>query len=808
MPIGSDLRFAIRGLAKSPGFTAVAMLTLALGIGANTAIFSVVNGVLLKPLPLPEADRLVIINNSYPAINLPQASTSPPDFVDYRKETALFQGVFSVNSANLNYSGPGGAERWNGGLATATMFETLRIRPIAGRFYTEDEDQPGKDHVAVLDEGLWRRNFGADPKVVGQTVRLNEKPYEVIGVAPSALGFLSQIDVWVPAAFTPEQLSPRFRGNQSFTSMARLAPGLSIGQATQGLAALTERIRRENPDSYPKGRDWFLIMTPLTELLTGQLSRPLFTLLAAVGFVLLIACTNVANLLLARGAARSKEMSIRTALGASRRTLISQLLVESGVLGVLSGIAGITAGYAFLRGLIALAPANFPRIRDVSIDAPVLLFALALSIVTSLLFGLLPAIQAGRVNLNNALKDATRSGGASLSRGRVRAALVVGEVALSTLLLVGAGLLVRSFLELQKVNAGFSQQNLLSFRVSPPNSDRYDSIEKLDGFTGRALERLRSLPGVQSAGVVSSMPFSGQNSSGSFFIEGRPTGPGTQVPHSDWRIVDAGYFRTMGIPLLRGRAFTTEDRPGSDMVAVVDEKLASQYWPNEDPIGKRLRPTGADTPWARVVGVVGHIKHSKLDTDSKGARYGLIGHYRIRVLNFMVRTSGDPSLIVSGIRGELANLDSNLPMFDVKLMSDRVLDTLLPQRLAAWLLGTLALVALALAAVGIYGVLSQTVLQRTAEIGIRMALGAQRGQVLSLVLRQGLLLSSVGLLIGAVVALGISRFVEKLLFGVKPTDAFTYFAVIVLLTTVAAAACLLPALRASRVDPLVALRYE
>jgi putative ABC transport system permease protein len=796
--IWSNLRYAGRGLVKNPGFTAVAMLTLALGIGANTAIFSIVNGVLLKPLPFPAPERLMVMNNSYPAAGLLRASTSPVDHVDYRKHTDLFQEVMSVQTASFNYSGKDRAERWAGAMATASTFPVLGVKPLIGRMFTEDEDKPGNDAVAVLDEGLWRRTFGGREDVVGQTIRLNEKPYQIIGVVPAALGFLAPVEVWVPAAFTPLQLTPARRGNQSLMTIGRLADGLSMAQARDRLRAMTDEIRRANPDNYPADSGWSIMMTPITELLTGMLAAPLFTLLGAVGFVLLIACANVANLLLARGAGRAREMGIRSALGATRRDLIGQMLAESLVLGTLSGLAGLIAGYGCLRALIAVAPANFPRIKDVSIDAPVLLFTLALSLVTGLLFGLLPALQAGRQDLN------TR--GAGTRRGRARASLVVGEVALSTLLLVGAGLLVRSFLELQRVNAGFNPTGLVSYSISLP-PERFDTAEKTAQLFERLSERTRSLPGVTHVGMVSSLPFSGQNSQSSFSIEGRDVPPGQSGPHGEIRIVSWEYFQTMQIPLKSGRGFANSDRAGSEPVAVVDENLAKLYWPQGDAVGKRIS-RGGPNPMYRIVGIVGVVKHAKLDTESKGAYYFVLPQARAVRLNVMARAAGDAAALVPAMRAELAAIDRDLPMFDVKTMGERVLDSMLPQRLAAWLLGILSLVALLLAAVGIYGVLSQTVQQRTAEIGIRMALGAQQTQVLGQVLREGLLLAGMGLGIGAMVALGASKLLTKLLYGVTPTDLVTYAAVVIVLGSVAALACLAPAFRASRVDPLIALRYE
>ncbi|MBI2688465.1 MAG: ABC transporter permease [Acidobacteria bacterium] len=802
---GSNLRFAWRGLAKSPGFTAVAMLTLALGIGANTAIFSIVNGVLLKPLPFPKPEQLMVMNNSYGSIGLLRASTSPVDHVDYRRHTDLFQDVMSIQGMSFNYSGVDRAERWSGAAATASAFSIMAIRPIAGRMFTEDEDRPGHDAVAVLDEGLWKRAFGGRADVIGQTIRLNEKPYQVIGVVPQALGFLAPFEVWVPAAFTPQQLDPARRGNQSLFTVGRLAEGLSPEQAKDRLRSMTEELRRANPNAYPADSGWSIAMTPMTEVLTGTLAAPLFTLLAAVGFVLLIACANVANLLLARGAGRGREMGIRAALGATRRHLIAQMLAESVLLGLLSGLAGLAAGYGVMRALISLAPANFPRIKDVAVDGPVLLFTLGLSVLTGILFGVLPALQAGRQDLNTVLKDGSRGAGASLRKGRVRAALVVGEVALSTLLLVGAGLLVRSFLELQKVSAGFNPTGLISYRVSLPG-ERFDTAEKVTRLFDQIREKAKALPGVQSAGVVSSLPFSGSNSQSSFSIEGRDVAPNQAGPHGEIRIVSWDYFQTMQIPLKAGRLFTDGDRETTEPVAVVDENLAKLYWPAGDAVGKRIRRGGP--AWVRIAGVVGVVKHSKLDAESKGAYYFVLPQLRTGSLNVMVRTAGDPAALTVALRRDLAAIDKDLPMFDVKTMSERVLDSLLAQRVAAWLLGVLASVALLLAAVGIYGVLSQTVQQRTAEIGIRMALGAQQGQVLGLVLREGLLLSGIGLAIGAAVALAASRLVEKLLFGVAPADLPTYAAVTLVLGLVAALACLAPAFRASRVDPLVALRYE
>lgn len=800
------IRQSLRGLANNPGFTVVAMLTLALGIGANTAIFSIVNGVLLKPLPFAGADRLVAMNNSYPADNLPRASTSPADYADYRKKKDLFEEVASVNSVSFNLSGQGQAERLAGGMATASLFPMLGVRPIAGRLFAPDEDTPGRDQVVVLDEGLWKRRFGGDISVIGQKIVLNDKPYEVVGVIPPALGFLSQTDIWVPAAFTPEQLDPARRGNQYLMTIGKLRDGLSIGQARAAVKVLESELLRANPNSYLPGR-WGLVMTPLTELISGQLAQPLFLLLGAVGFVLLIACTNVANLVLARGAARSREIAIRMAMGATRANIARQVLGESLVLALLSGAAGLAAGWACMRGLVALAPPRFPRIQDVQIDSGVLLFTLVVTLATGVLFGLLPALQAARGNVHNALKEGGR-GGAGRRSGWVRTGLVVAEVAVSTLLLVGAGLLLRSFLELQKVSPGFEAGGLVSFRVALPES-RFDTPEKSAALFERLRERVLVIPGVKNVGVVSSMPFSGNNSSGSFSIEGRVVPEGESSPHADVRNVNWDYFRTMGMRLQDGRTFSEMDRADTELVALVDEKLAAQYWPGMDPIGQRITRFGRSSGrWSRIVGIVSHVKHSKLDAESKGALYFPLPQMRTQTLNVMVRSAVDPASLADPIRRELAVVDSTLPVYDLRTMQDRVLDSMLPQRVAAWLLGGLSIVALLLAAVGIYGVLSQTVLQRRPEIGIRMALGARRGQVLQLILRQGMTLVSVGLLIGGAAAAMLMRGLQKLLFAVKPHDSYTYAGVVAVLGLVAAIACLVPAFRASRVDPLVALRYE
>jgi putative ABC transport system permease protein len=800
-----DVRYAARALVQNPGFTSVAVLTLALGIGANTAIFSVVNAVLLRPLPLQDPARLAAIHNQYLALNLKRASCSPADYYDYRKQTQLFEEVAAVGGSSYNLTGVERPERLLGAETTASLFPMLGIRPVAGRVFTEEEDRPGRNQVVVLDEGLWRRRFGGDPAIVGQALRLNEQSYTVLGVIPSSLAFLAQVELWTPIGFTEEQKSPQRRGNQYLFVMARLKKGLTLEQARAGMKTFAAGLAKEFPNSYPASSGWGIALTRLEELLVGEMRPALLVLGGAVSLVLLIAAANVANLLLARAAGRRREMAIRAALGAGRGRIARQLLTESTMLGLLGGVAGLALGYWGVRLLVAASPQNVPRLNEVRVDGMVLAFTFMVSWVTGILFGLAPAMQIAGGSLYDSLKEGGR--GSSLGRQKTRNLLVAGEMGLSVVLLIGAGLLIQTFFKLQQVDTGFRPQGVLTFRISLPQA-RYREQAQMAGAMERILGQVRALPGVLSVGAVSTLPFSGSNSSGSFSIEGHDTSSGGTMPHADIRIVSPSYFGALGIPLKQGRLLAETDRGEAPGAALVDEKLAQQYWPGEDPVGRRVRRTGPQAPWFTVVGVVGHVKHAQLDGESKGVLYLSYLQNRAPNMTVVARTAHDPRALASAAPGAVAGVDRELPVFEIKTMEQRLLESLTPRRFAMYFLVVFAGSALALSAVGLYGVMGQSVTQRAHEIGIRMALGAPAGDVRRQVVREGMRLAAIGLAMGMAAALALTRVMGRLVFGVRPVDPATFVTVAVVLGAVAFVAAYLPARRATRVDPVVTLRYE
>jgi putative ABC transport system permease protein len=783
------------------------VLTLALGIGANTAIFSVVNATLLRPLPFPHPERIVAIQNQYKALGLDSASASVADYIDYRKQRHLFSEVAAVNTDDFNLTGIDRPERLQCGEATSGLFAVLGIQPILGRVFTYEEDQPGKNQVVLLTEGLWKRRFGGDLSVLRRTIHLNDKAYTVVGIVPSILQWFAPLDAWIPTGFTPEQMSPARRGNQFLFILARLQPGVSIERAHAGMAAFGSVLARNFPDNYPPSSGWAIRVDSLNELLVGDVRGALLVLLAAVGFVLLIACANVANLLIGRAAGRMRELSIRAALGADKWRIARQLLTESVMLGLLGGAAGVLLGSWGVGLLVKGGPQQLPRLDEVSIDGRVLAFTAAVAILTGVLFGLAPVMQVVTGNLHDLLKLGARGAAGSLRRHRTRSALVIVEVAISLVLLVAAGLLLRSFASLQKVDPGFRAQNVLTFGVSLPPA-HYGTEAQTSGFFHALLDRVATLPGVSTAGAVNPLPFSGSNSSGSFNIEGLTVPAGGTTPHADQRIVSPGYFKAMGIPLRRGRLIADSDREGAPLAVVIDEALAREYWNNQDPIGRHLRD-GDGSPWATVVGIVGHVQHNALDNKLRKATfYWSYLQKPAQSLQFVVHTAGDPMSLVNGIQQEVSSLDKDVPIFDVKTMDQRVAASLANRRFAAWLLAVFSFIAMLLAAVGLYGVMAQSVLQRSREIGVRMALGAQSADVLRMILRQGAILIAGGLIAGTVAALGLTSLMKSLLFAVKPTDPLTFAAVATLLLIVALAATYLPARRATRLDPVTTLRDE
>jgi putative ABC transport system permease protein len=802
-----DVAYAARILRRSPGFTLTAVLTLALGIGANTAIFSVVNATLLRPLAFPHPERIVVLQNQYKALGQDSASASVADYVDYRKQRHLFSEVAAVNTDDFNLTGVDRPERLQCGEATSGLFAVLGIQPILGRVFTYEEDQPGRNQVVLLTEGLWKRRFGGDPSVLGRTIHLNGKPYTVVGIVPSILQWFAPLDAWIPTGFTPAQMSAAERTNQFLFILARLQPGVSIERARVGMAAFGRALAKNFPDFYPPSTGWAIRVDSLNDLLIGDVRGALLVLLAAVGFVLLIACANVANLSIARAAGRMRELSIRAALGAAKGRIARQLLTESVMLGLLGGAAGMLLGSWGVALLVKSGPQQLPRLDEVSIDGRVLAFTAAIALLTGVLFGLAPVMQVATGNLHDLLKLGARGTAGSLRRHRTRSALVIVEVAISLVLLVAAGLLLRSFASVAKVDPGFRAQNVLTFGVSLPPA-RYSTQAQTSGFFHALLDRLATLPGVSTAGAVNPLPFSGSNSSGSFNVEGYAVPHGGAAPHADQRVVSPGYFMAMGISLRRGRLAADSDRQGAPLAVVVDEALAQEYFKGQDPIGQHLRG-GDGGGWATVIGIVGHVQHNALDNrQRKATLYWPYLQKPAQSMQVVLHTAGDPIALTNGIQWEVSSLDKDVPVFDVKTMDQRVAASLANRRFAAWLLAVFSFIALLLAAVGLYGVMAQSVLQRSREIGVRMALGAQSADVLRMILRQGAILVVGGLIAGTVAALGLTSLMKSLLFAVKPTDPLTFATVAALLAIVALAATYLPARRATRLDPVNALRDE
>jgi len=805
-----DIRYGLRTMLKSPGFTAVAVIALALGIGANTAIFSVVNALLLKPLPFKNADRLVLIWHTYPQLKLDQASVSAPSYIEYRDMTSSFDEVATATEWSVNLTGVGEPERLQGARVSYNLFSTLEVQPVIGRSFLAEEDQPGKNRVVVLSYGLWQRRFGGEKGIVGQTIALDGNSYDVVGVMPKGFVFMIDVDLFTPVAFKPEDLAATNHGFEYLVCVARMKPDVAFGQAVADMNTLADQLR---PQFY--GPNWGITVVPLREQLVGSFRTPLYILLGAVGCVLLIACANVANLLLARASARYKEIAVRTALGASRSRIVRQLLTESVLLATLGGIFGLLLAYVGIRLLLLGVPEDITGFisgwKDIGLNAPVLGFTFGVSMLTGIVFGIAPALHASKPDLNESLKEGGRGGTEGRQRNFVRASLVVAEVAIALVLLVGAGLLIRSFMRLQQVSPGFNPSNVLTMQLSLPRS-KYGEKPQVAAFFDQLVQRVTALPGVQSAAVGNNLPMSNNNWNASFAVENLQVAQGEPSPHGDPHMISPEYFSTMGIPLLRGRFFTDADSKDSLPVVIVDQTLADQYWPDQDPIGKRMA-AGFDGPrgkphWREIVGAVGHVKQYGLDGKTKVQYYFPQTQSPQNDMYLIVRTPSEQKGMIAAIRNTLDSLDKDQPIYKVTTLEQMVSNSQSQKRLSMLLLGIFAAVALLLAAVGIYGVMSYAVTQGTHEVGIRMALGAQQRDVLALVVRQGMMMTLTGVAIGLVGAFAASRVLASLLFGVGTHDPLTFIGISVLLAGVALLASFIPARRATKVDPIIALRYE
>ena len=796
----NDLRYGFRMIIKHRMVTCVAVLALGLGIGANTAIFSIINAVVLRPLPYRDPGRLMTI------LHEGSNPVAPANYFDLAEQSRSFEGIAAAQWWEPNLTGRDQPEHLRGLKLTAQMFQLLGVNPAVGRTFNPDEDQPGRDRVVVLSNQLWQRRFGGESGVVGQQVTFDGESYTIIGVMPPNFQFAP---FWATNAelWSPLNLAPRAndRGGQSLRLFARLKPDVTRSSAQADVTTIFRRLEQEHPEA---NKGLTLAVEPLHEKVVGKTRPALMILFGAVCFVLLIACANVANLMMGRATSRQKEIAVRTALGASSARIARQLLIESVMIALAGGALGLLLSMAGMKVLLSFGPSSLPRLQTIGLDLRVLAFTLGLSVATGLLFGLAPILQTRKWNWTRSLKEPTRSSSAGRSRVNARRLLVISEVALALMLLIGGALMVRSFGRLRAVDAGFTPDRLLTMTVSLAGSAHSTAPKRVAFFT-ELLQRIDSLPGVQSASAINHLPLSGDMWTLSFTIEGRPApGPG-EKQGAVYRIIRPNYFRTMGAALLKGRDFTAHDNDGSPAVVIINELFAERYWPNEDPVGKRI-VVGDDDPNPReIVGVVKALKQNQWTAEPNLEMY--LPHLQSpspRALTLVVRSDSDPLALVAAIENQVWSIDKNLPVSDITTMEEVVAQSIEQQRFNMFLLGLFACVALILAMVGIYGVMSESVASRTHEIGIRMALGAQAVDVLRMVVRQGMALAAIGIGVGLVGAFWLTQFMSRLLYEISPTDLATFLLIPLVVALIVLCACLIPARRATKVDPLEALRYE
>jgi predicted permease len=811
-PLLQDFRYAWRMLMKNLGLTIVAVLSLAIGIGANSAIFSVVDALLLRPLPYPQPDRLANIWLHSPGIGIFRDWPSPGQYIDLQKENHSFEEMAIAQLRSFTLTGLDQPERVDGMRTSSTLFHMLGAKPLLGRALLPEEDKPGKPAVAVLSYRLWRRLFNSDPQIVGKSIRLNGKPYSVAGVLPPefllnseampAEGPMDKVDAFLPLPLGAD--AAQRRGDENYNVMVRLKPGVSVQQAQADVDMIAARIREKDK----RDRTFGMSVVGLQEQVVGDVRRAVLVLLGSVALVLLIACANVANLLLTRAAGREKELAIRTALGAGGLRIARQLLTESLLLAVMGGAAGLAIAQWALYVVHTINPGNVPRLEDIGIDGAVLAFTFGISVVTGVVFGLAPAWRAIRVDVHTSLKSGGRSGqsdsGLRLARHRLRGLLVISELALSLMLVIGAGLLVRSFVRLQSVPPGFTTDHVLSMQVVA-SGPKYREDKAVVQFYREIGDRITHLPGVKSEGEVSTLPLTGAVGWGGINVEGYTPPPGQEL-QVDLRFASTDYFRALDIPLLKGRFFSAHDTSDSQRVVIIDEKFAQRFWPHDNPIGKHLW-FDPKKPML-IAGVVGVVKQYGLDNEGKMAVYFPHSQLASNSMYLVVRTSSDAAGLASAIVREIHAVDSEVVVYDIRTMQDRLHDSLARQRFSTTMLGAFAAFALLLATVGVYGVMSYLVSQSTHDMGVRIALGAQPGNIVGLVVGHGMRLAAIGIGAGLIGAMALTRVMASLLFGVTATDAVTFAAVTLILGTAAFAATVIPALRASSVDPMVALREE
>ena len=801
-----DLRYGLRTLIKNPAFTIVAVIALALGIGANSAIFSVVNTVLVRPLPYKDPDRLVMVWEDASKQGFPHNTPAPANFIDWRNQNQVFEGMAALHRQSYNLTGSDEPERIDGRRVSANLFELLGVQPLKGRWFLQEEDQPGANRVVILSHRLWQRRFASDENIVGKTLTLNGQNFTAVGVMPRQFEFPTREDqLWVPIGLTPEEAG--VRTGHYLEVLARTKPGVSREQAQAEMNTIAARLEQQYPDSN-SGIGTTVIS--LHEEVVGNIKPALLILLGAVGFVLLVACANVANLLLARAAVRQKEIALRVALGASRWRLIRQFLTESILLSAIGGLVGLLLSFVALMVLRSFIPQEISQATEIAIDAKVLGFTGLVSILTGVIFGLAPITQASNLNLNETLKEGGRDSHAGSRGNRIRSLLVVTEVAVSLILLIAAGLLINSFIRLRNVDPGFRTDNVLTMGIVLPQL-KYPDQARRSAFYTDVVRRVEALPGVKSAAVTNWIPLVFQGDSIGITIEGQQNVPVSERPNAVTRVISPQYFSAMGIHLLKGRLFDERDKENSPAVSIISEAMARRFWPGQDPIGKRFTPGDGDSPddWIQVIGVVNDVRQFQLHAEPRPQMYlthEQVGFFAPRYL--VVKTAVDPLSMASSVRDAVWAVDRDQPVSKISTMEEILADSIVRQRFSMLLLGIFAALALILAAVGIYGVMSYSVAQRTHEIGIRLALGAQTSTVLKLALGYGLKLVIVGTLIGLVVAFGLTRLMSTLLFGVSPTDPITFAGISLILISVALLASYIPARRATKVDPIVALRYE